>query len=154
MVIITFVEASTNDHIATPKDLVELDYIAEVKYIHCHTYTFESCQYYYKESNNLRGLDIILSQLGKVCFFLFYLFFHIFTLCFGSFFFFFLIWFWVCLIFPSLSSWNFGFVFVLQIKLFLFVKLGGNRRRRWKSQLFVKLHVAMGWKFRFVRKCI
>lgn len=87
MVIITFVEANTNDHTATPKDLVEPDYIAEVKYIHCLIYTFESCQYYYKESNNLRGLDIILSQLDKVCFFLFYLFFHIFTLYFGSFFF-------------------------------------------------------------------
>ncbi|KAF3961528.1 hypothetical protein CMV_013864 [Castanea mollissima] len=95
-VIITLVEANTNDHTATPNDLVEPDYIAEVKYIHCLIYTFESCQNYYKESNNLRVLHIILSQLDK-------------------------------------------------IKLFLFVKLGGNRRiRRWKSQLFVKLHVATG----------
>lgn len=54
-VIITLVEANTNDHTATPNDLVEPDYVAEVKYIHCLIYTFESCQNYYKESNNLLG---------------------------------------------------------------------------------------------------
>ena len=74
-VIITLVEANTNDHTATPNDHVEPDHIAEVEYIHCLTYTFESCQNYYKESNNLRVLDIILSQLDKVCFFSFIYFF-------------------------------------------------------------------------------
>ena len=54
-VIITIVEANTNDNTATPNDLVEPDYIAEVKYIHCLIYTFESCHNYYKESNNLPG---------------------------------------------------------------------------------------------------
>ena len=52
-VIITLVEANTDDHTATPNDLVEPDYIAEVKYINCLIYAFESCQNYYKESNNL-----------------------------------------------------------------------------------------------------
>ena len=35
------------------------------------SHIFESCQNYYKESNNLRVRDIILSQLDKVCFFFF-----------------------------------------------------------------------------------